>query len=126
MSSNLQVAAVALLASVGLAASASGVVGIVRMPDLYTRCQSATKNVTMGAIPVLLAVVIARGPLSPFGSRALVIAVLLLVASPMATLALVRAAYRDGLPMWPGAVIDQPDDPAGDPGENGEPRSERP
>lgn len=92
---------------IGLAASLSGVVGIIRMPDLYCRIQCATKNVTMGALPMLVAVVVAKGPISPFGSRALLLAFLLMVASPLASYALSRSAYRVGIQMWPGAVIDQ-------------------
>ena len=100
--------AVALgLASIGLAFSLSGAVGILRMPDLYTRLQCSSKNVTMGALPVLLAVVVDKGPMSPYGSRALLVAVLVLVANPMAAHALARAAYRTGVPMWPGSVVDQ-------------------
>lgn len=100
--------AVALgLAVIGLAFSLSGAVGIVRMPDVYTRIQSSSKNVTMGALPLLLAVVVDQGPASAYGSRALLVAVLVLVVNPMAAHALARAAYRTGVPMWPGTVVDQ-------------------
>lgn len=100
--------AVALgLAVIGLTFSLSGAVGIVRMPDVYTRIQSSSKNVTMGALPLLLAVVVDQGPVSAYGSRALLVAVLVLVVNPMAAHALARAAYRTGVPMWPGTVVDQ-------------------
>ncbi len=97
-------------AAVGLCFSLSGVVGIVRMPDLYTRVQCATKNVTMGSVPVLIAVVIDKGPVSPYGSRALLVAFLLLVLNPVASHALTRAAYKSGIEMWPGSVVDMPRD----------------
>jgi multicomponent Na+:H+ antiporter subunit G len=104
----LRIFVVGVAGVIGLAASLSGVVGIIRMPDLYCRVQCATKNVTMGALPMLVAVVVAKGPISPFGSRALLLAFLLMVASPLATYALSRAAYHVGVEMWDGAVIDQP------------------
>jgi multicomponent Na+:H+ antiporter subunit G len=91
----------------GLLFSLSGVVGILRMPDLYTRVQCSSKTITMGALPVLVALVVSEGPLSTYGSRALIVALLLLVANPMASHALVRAAYKAGIPMWKGAVYDQ-------------------
>lgn len=100
--------AVCVLAAIGLAFSLSGAVGILRMPDVYTRIQCSSKTVTMGALPLLVALVVAKGPISPFGSRALIVATLLLVFSPLASHALARAAYRSGVPMWPGSVIDQP------------------
>jgi len=62
----------------------------------------------MGALPVLLALVIGKGPFSVYGSRALLITGLLLVVNPAASHALARAAYRIGVPMWRGAVEDQP------------------
>lgn len=98
---------VATLAVVGLAFSLSGVVGILRMPDLYTRIQCSSKTVTMGALPMLLALVAAEGPISSYGSRALLVAFLLLVVNPLSSHALARAAYKSGVPMWKGAAIDQ-------------------
>ena len=95
------------LVAVGLTFSLSGVGGILRMPDLYTRIQCSSKTVTMGALPVLIALVVAEGPISVFGSRALIVAFLLLVVNPLSSHALARAAYRAGIPMWEGAVIDQ-------------------
>ncbi|HEX2273717.1 MAG TPA: monovalent cation/H(+) antiporter subunit G [Acidimicrobiales bacterium] len=95
------------LAVVGLAFSLSGAVGILRMPDVYSRLQCSSKNVTMGALPVLLAVVVEKGPVSPYGSRALLVAVLVLVINPVSAHALARAAYRTGVPMWSGSVVDQ-------------------
>jgi multicomponent Na+:H+ antiporter subunit G len=95
------------LAVCGLLFSLSGVVGILRMPDLYTRVQCSSKTITMGALPVLVALVVSEGPLSTYGSRALIVALLLLVANPMASHALVRAAYKAGVPMWKGAAYDQ-------------------
>ena len=95
------------LAVIGLGFSLSGALGIVRMPDLYTRLQSSSKNVTMGTLPLLAAVVVDKGPVSTYGSRALLIAVLVLVVNPLAAHALARAAYRTGVPMWPGSVVDQ-------------------
>ncbi len=95
------------LAVIGLAFSLSGAVGILRMPDLYTRLQCSSKSVTMGTLPLLLAVVVEKGPLTTYGSRALLVAVLVLIVNPMAAHALARAAYGVGVPMWSGAVVDQ-------------------
>lgn len=90
---------------VGLLFSTSGVVGILRMPDLYTRIQCSSKTITMGALPTLAAVVIAE-PTSVVIPRVLLIAGLLLVVNPAASHALARASYKRGVPMWRGAVRD--------------------
>ncbi|HEY3976709.1 MAG TPA: monovalent cation/H(+) antiporter subunit G [Streptosporangiaceae bacterium] len=106
-------AIVIALAVIGLAFTLSGAVGILRMPDVYSRIQCSSKTVTMGALPVLIALVVGQGPISSYGSRALLVAVLLLIVNPAASHALVRAAYKAGVPMWPGAVTDEPRAAAG-------------
>lgn len=96
------------LAAIGFAFSLSGAVGIVRMPDLYCRIQCSSKTITMGALPVLIALVVGEGPVTNYGGRALIVAGLILVVSPAASHALARAAYKAGVPMWSGAVRDEP------------------
>jgi multicomponent Na+:H+ antiporter subunit G len=109
----LRDAIVIALAVIGLAFTLSGAVGILRMPDVYSRIQCSSKTVTMGALPALIALVVGQGPISSYGSRALLVAVLLLILNPAASHALARAAYKSGVPMWPGAVIDEPRVPPG-------------
>jgi multicomponent Na+:H+ antiporter subunit G len=103
----LTAALVIAAAAIGLFFSLGGAVGILRMPDVYCRIQCSSKTVTMGALPVLLAIVIGEGPFSAYGGRALLICGLLVVVNPAASHALARAAYRIGIPMWSGAVEDQ-------------------
>ena len=81
---------------------------MVRMPDVYTRIQCSSKTITMGALPALVALVVAEGPISAYGGRALLVAFLLMVVNPLASHALARAAYKSGVPMWSGSVLDQP------------------
>ncbi|HVW33893.1 MAG TPA: monovalent cation/H(+) antiporter subunit G [Acidimicrobiia bacterium] len=100
-------AVAATLLAVGLVFSLSGAVGIVRMPDVYTRLQCSTKNITLGALPVLIALAVAKGLGSTYAARALVVALLLMVVSPLASHVLSRAAYKAGVPLWDGSVADQ-------------------
>ena len=90
-----------------MAFSLSAVVGILRMPDVYSRIQCSSKTITMGALPALIALVVAEGPVSAYGSRALLIAALIIVVNPAASHAVARAAYKVGVPMWRGAVTDE-------------------
>lgn len=101
-------AIVIALSVIGLGFSLSGAVGIVRMPDVYSRIQCSTKTITMGALPVLIAIAVGQGPVSNYGTRVLLVAVLLLVVNPVSSHALARAAYKSGVPMWPGSVADRP------------------
>lgn len=95
------------LCVLGLAFSLSGAIGIIRLPDVYSRIQASSKTITMGALPVLLALVVGEGVDTAYASRALLVGVLLLVVNPMASHALSRAAYKAGVPMWQGSVVDE-------------------
>ncbi len=99
---------VAVLSGLGLLFSLSAAVGILRMPDVYCRIQCSCKTVTMGVLPALAALVVGEGPITTYGSRALIVAFLILIISPTASHALARAAYKSGVPMWAGAVRDEP------------------
>lgn len=99
---------VAVLAGLSWLFSLSGVLGVLRMPDVYSRVQYSTKTITMGALPALIAVVVGEGAVSQYGSRALLIAFLFAVINPAASHALLRAAYKSGVPQWSGAVRDEP------------------
>ena len=103
----MRTAIVIVLACVGLGFSLSGAVGILRMPDLYSRIQCSSKTITMGALPVLIALIVGEGLLSSYTSRALLIGFLLLLLNPASSHALARAAYKAGVPMWNGAVRDE-------------------
>ena len=100
--------AVIVLCSIGVFFSLSGAVGILRMPDVYTRIQCSSKVITMGALPMLIALAIAEGPITEFAGRALFVGFLVLVLSPAASHALARAAYKTEVPMWKGSVLDEP------------------
>jgi multicomponent Na+:H+ antiporter subunit G len=93
---------------VGLFFSFTGAVGLVRMPDLYTRIQCSSKTVTMGMLPTLIGLVVAVGPITQYGGRALFVAALVLLLNPAASHAIARAAYKRRVPMWSGAVVDEP------------------
>jgi multicomponent Na+:H+ antiporter subunit G len=97
-----------VLACIGLFFSFTGALGLVRMPDLYTRIQCSSKTVTLGLLPTLVALAVAKGLITNYGGRALFVAVLVLLVNPAASHALARAAYKRGVPMWRGSVVDEP------------------
>lgn len=73
-----------------------GGVGLVRMPDFYTRVHAASVIDTLGAGLMLVGLLLQAG-LTLVGAKLVMIGLLLLVASPTATHALVRAAMHRGL-----------------------------
>lgn len=104
----MKTAIIVVLCCIGLFSSLTGAIGLLRMPDVYSRIQCSSKTITLGALPILAAIVVEEGPVSVYGSRAVLVALLLLVVNPAASHALARAAYKAEVPMWDGAVRDEP------------------
>ncbi len=73
-----------------------GAVGLIRMPDFYTRMHAASVIDTLGAGLILLGLLLQAG-LTLVAVKLLMIALLIFFASPTATHALARAAMLRGL-----------------------------
>jgi multicomponent Na+:H+ antiporter subunit G len=91
---------------VGGAFALLAAVGIVRLPDFYTRMQAASKSTTLGVGCLLLAVAIHFGDLG-VTTRVLLTVAFLLLTTPVAAHVIARAAYAAGEPQWKHAVIDE-------------------
>jgi multicomponent Na+:H+ antiporter subunit G len=81
-------------------------VGIVRMPDIYTRMQAATKASTLGLGCLLAAAAIAIADTSAF-IRAASIAAFVMLTSPVSNHVIARAAYLTKVPLWSRTIIDE-------------------
>ncbi|MEE8303197.1 MAG: monovalent cation/H(+) antiporter subunit G [Candidatus Tectomicrobia bacterium] len=88
-----------LLLLLGLLFILAGVLGILRLPDFYTRLHAMGKCDTLGVALVLVALAIYEG-LSLYSVKILLISVFVGLANPTATHALGRAALRSGLAPW--------------------------
>ena len=95
-----------VLITVGVLFDLFGCIGLVRLPDVYNRLQAATKCVTLGTCMILIGVLFIMG-IGSAGIRALLCAVFILFTSPVAAHALARAAYRSGIKLWEGSVVDK-------------------
>ena len=91
---------------IGLAFDLFGCIGLVRLPDIYNRLQAATKCVTLGTCMILLGVLLQTG-LGAMGVKALLCAVFIILTSPVAAHAIGRGAYRSGVRLWEGSVVDR-------------------
>ena len=90
-------ALIAILAIVvGTTFSLIGVLGMVRLPDVYARLHATGKVGIYGAVLLLLAAAV----WTPLGwGRAILLIVLLMVTGPVTAHAISSAAYRIGTPM---------------------------
>lgn len=81
----------------------SASLGLLRMPDAFTRIQAGTKASTLGNILVLVGL----GVYHPdWALKLLVIAYFVILTNPMSSHALSRAAHAIGTPMAAGTVVD--------------------
>ncbi len=90
----------------GAASLLLAAIGLVRLPDVYCRTSALSKAATLGVGFVLL------GAMLHFGStavtlRAMAVMIFILISSPVAGQALVRAAYATGVPLWEGTRRDE-------------------
>ncbi|CAN5273513.1 MAG: monovalent cation/H(+) antiporter subunit G [Chloroflexia bacterium] len=81
-------------------------IGLLRMPDLFSRMQAATKTSTLGAGSMFLGVAVFYGDLG-IVSRSLLVIAFLFLTLPVSAHMIARAAYFVGVPLWEGTVVDE-------------------
>lgn len=81
-------------------------VGVLRMPDVFTRMQASTKASTLGVGCLLLGAAL-RNPEFAFVVRAFSIAAFMLLTTAVAAHVIARAAARSGAPIWKGTKVDE-------------------
>ena len=87
------------LALLGAFFGAVAAIGIVRMPDIYTRAHAASKSDTLGAVLTIAAVALAlESGLSTV--KAVFLIVFMFITNPTAAHAIARAAEDQGIEPW--------------------------
>jgi multicomponent Na+:H+ antiporter subunit G len=86
-----------LLLLLGAAFLFLGALGLLRMPDVYTRIQAGTKAVTLGSLAMLIGLAVQHPGWWP---KLLLIALFVLLTSPLGSSTIARAARLSGLRPW--------------------------
>lgn len=86
-----------LLLLLGSAFMFLGALGLLRMPDVYTRIQAGTKAVTLGSIALLAGVAIHH---PQWWAKLLLIALFVLLTSPIGSSTIARATHQRGITPW--------------------------
>ncbi len=81
-------------------------VGVLRLPDLFTRMHAATKTGTVGVSVIAIGMMIHFDTITVTSRGVLVIAFFLLTA-PVAAHMIARAAYKSGVSLWILTRIDE-------------------
>ncbi len=80
--------------------------GLVRMPDVFTRMHAATKAASLGVALLLIAAALYFGQPGVI-TKALATVVFIFLTAPVAASLLGRAAYARRIPLWDRSVMDE-------------------
>ena len=94
-----------VLIAAGILVLACGVIGILRLPDFYTRMHAAGKTDSLGAVLVAVGFALYNGQSLAVADllvslKILFIAVFIFIASPTATHAIMQTAIALGVKPW--------------------------
>ncbi len=94
------------LAWIGAAFVVLAAIGIVRMPDIFSRLQASSKAATLGAACLAVAVAL-HFQSAEVAIRAVVLIGFLFLTAPIAAHLLVRTGYLTGVPLAEETVLDE-------------------
>src|SRR6056297_1049406 len=94
-----------ILIAIGVLFNLFGCIGLIRLPDVYNRLQSATKTVTLGTWSILIGVLVRYGFID-IGVKALIAIPILFFVATVSAHALVRGSYIFGIPLGKKSVKD--------------------
>jgi multicomponent Na+:H+ antiporter subunit G len=100
-----------VLLTLGALFSLTAAVGVLRLPDVFTRMHAITKAGSVGVGLIMAGVAVHFGDEVPVITRAAAIVVFVLVTSPVSAQMIGRAAYAIGIPLAERTHLD---DLAGD------------
>jgi multicomponent Na+:H+ antiporter subunit G len=81
-------------------------VGLLRMPDLFTRMSATTKASTLGVVLVMLGTALIWQDIG-ITARVVIIISFLFLTAPVAAHIIGRAAYFDKVPLWDQTIVDE-------------------
>lgn len=83
-------------------------IGLIRLPDLYTRTHAASKSATLGVMFILIGVFLHFWLIEGnINSRILLGIIFLFITGPVGGHVIGRAAYLTGVKMWDKSVVDE-------------------
>lgn len=91
---------------IGLVFVFLGMLGLLRLPDVYNRLHATAKIGTLGAFGVMLSIVMRTG-FTPLGVKAIAVGLFLLLTAPIAAHMITRAAHRHGIGLCKESVVDE-------------------
>jgi multicomponent Na+:H+ antiporter subunit G len=99
-------AATAIVWLAGSAFALLAAIGVLRMPDVFTRMQASTKASTLGLACLLVGTAVQMGDFASL-VRVASIGAFVLLTTPVSGHVIARASYFAGVQLWEGTVLDE-------------------
>ena len=93
----------AILLLIGSIFTLSASIGLLRLPDVYSRMHAASKAGTLGSCVILLALAVVEADISVV-TRVVAAIIFFIITAPISAHLLARAALTAGYPLWRGSV----------------------
>jgi multicomponent Na+:H+ antiporter subunit G len=93
----------AILLLIGSIFTLSASIGLLRLPDVYSRMHAASKAGTLGSCVILLALAVVEADIS-VATRVVAAIIFFIITAPISAHLLARAALTAGYPLWRGSV----------------------
>lgn len=91
---------------IGAAFALVAAIGVIRLPDLYSRMHAASKAGTVGSGAMLIALaVVSYDPATTL--RALAAVAFIMLTAPVSAHLLAKAAYAVGYRLWDKSILDE-------------------
>lgn len=91
---------------IGAAFALVAAIGVIRLPDIYSRMHAASKAGTVGSGAMLIALaVVSDDPATTL--RALAAVAFVMLTAPVSAHLLAKAAYAVGYKLWSKSVLDE-------------------
>ncbi len=95
-----------ILILVGASFALLAAIGLLRLPDLYSRMHAASKAGTVGSGLMMIALAVVADDFATV-TRAIAAVVFFVLTTPIAAHLLARAAYKVGYSLWSESAIDE-------------------
>ncbi len=95
----LQTALAFLLMGTGLIFLIGSMIGMVRLPDFYSRVHASGNSETLGTLMVFLGLAVYNG-ISVTSAKILLVSLFVFLGNPIGSHILSKSAYKTGHPVW--------------------------
>lgn len=95
-----------VLMIIGASFTLAAAIGLLRLPDLYTRMHAASKAGTLGSGVMLIALAVFAND-QAIVTRAIAAVVFFLLTAPISAHLLAKAAYAAGYRLWDNSLHDE-------------------